>query len=197
MKCGPTAGVAVPVPTDDIPDDEPCRVYVKYHNIDDAKKCKDMMDGRDFDDRKVKASFSNEFDFMRAQQGEWITAAPAIQQVTLPSPPIAAAPGPGGAVPQVLPLPPAAAPGMPTVLPLSAALPPGVTIPGVNAPPVLPTMAMPGMPGVSIPGVSIPGLSMPGMPPMPGVASIPGVTFTGVSIPGVTMPGMPGMPPGM
>ncbi len=50
--------------------------------MDDAKKCKGIMDGRSFDDRTVKATFSNEYDFVRAQQGEWIQAIP---QVTLPS----------------------------------------------------------------------------------------------------------------
>ena len=40
------------------------------------------MDGRTFDDRVIKASYSNEMDFGRAQLGEWITAAPAIQQVS-------------------------------------------------------------------------------------------------------------------
>ncbi len=40
---------------------------------DDAVKCKQMMDGRQFDDRTVKATYSTEMDFSRAVAGEWIT----------------------------------------------------------------------------------------------------------------------------
>ena len=40
VKCGPVAGVAVPVPEETIPDDAECRVYIKYHSVEDAKKLK-------------------------------------------------------------------------------------------------------------------------------------------------------------
>jgi hypothetical protein len=40
VKCGPLAGVAVPVPEESIPDEAECRVYVKYLSVDDAKKLK-------------------------------------------------------------------------------------------------------------------------------------------------------------
>jgi hypothetical protein len=43
VTCGPVAGVAVPVPSEELGEDVPCRVYVKYHNVDDAKKCKVRM----------------------------------------------------------------------------------------------------------------------------------------------------------
>ena len=40
VKCGPLAGVAVPVPEDNIPEDVECRAYVKYLSVEDAKKLK-------------------------------------------------------------------------------------------------------------------------------------------------------------
>ena len=43
VKCGPLAGVAVPVPEDSIPEDVECRVYVKFLSVDDAKKLKVCM----------------------------------------------------------------------------------------------------------------------------------------------------------
>jgi splicing factor U2AF subunit len=91
VKIGPVAGVAVPVPAseEDVDEDEPCRVYIKYHTISDAKKCKEAMDGRLFDERTVNASFSNEIDYNRAHLGEWIMEVPSIQFVErLPGPPM-------------------------------------------------------------------------------------------------------------
>ena len=106
-----------------------------------------MMDGRTFDELVVRASFSNELDFGRAQLGEWITSAPAIQQlgsmgmpggsIGLPSP--AAAAAAGGMLVMGLPGPPAP-PGMTTI----PGLPPGTFIPVLQPPP---TMTFPGMPG--------------------------------------------------
>ncbi len=40
VKCGPVGGVAVPVPPADMSAEVPNRVYVKYHNVDDAKSLK-------------------------------------------------------------------------------------------------------------------------------------------------------------
>jgi hypothetical protein len=53
LRCGRVRGVAVPPPGFEVPDTAPCRVYVKFDNSGDAAKCKQMMDGRLFDDRKV------------------------------------------------------------------------------------------------------------------------------------------------
>jgi hypothetical protein len=85
------------------------------------------MDGRTFDDRTVKATFSNDFDFSRAQQGEWLSAAPAMQQVSaLPGPPlvpgITGLPGIGGGL-----LPGATVTNLP-------GLPPGTIIPVLQPP---------------------------------------------------------------
>jgi len=49
------------------------------------------MDGRTFDDRVVKASFSNELDFGRAQLGEWVTVQ-AMPAATAPPPLLSSAP---------------------------------------------------------------------------------------------------------
>jgi hypothetical protein len=124
-KCGGVVGVAVPVPSATIGDGVPNRVLIKYRTAEDAKSCFEMMNGRDFDDRKVAASYSNEYDFSRAQQGEWVEAAPEIQRV-----------GVLGALPGVAPpMPP---PGAPP--------PAGMALPG--PPPVA------GMTQVNIPGMS-------------------------------------------
>lgn len=56
MRCGKVLGIAVPVPPPEVPDSEGCRVYVKFGSSTDAAKCKEMMDGRLFDDNKVGAA---------------------------------------------------------------------------------------------------------------------------------------------
>lgn len=72
VKCGGVAGLVIPVPPSDIPDTNSCRVYVRFSNQDGASKCKNAMDGRQFDENKVRASFITEQDFYRAQAGEWL-----------------------------------------------------------------------------------------------------------------------------
>lgn len=47
----------------------------------------EMMDGRTFDDRVVKATYSNELDFGRAQLGEWVPAQAAPASFPLSSAP--------------------------------------------------------------------------------------------------------------
>uniref|UniRef100_A0A383VCI1 RRM domain-containing protein n=1 Tax=Tetradesmus obliquus TaxID=3088 RepID=A0A383VCI1_TETOB len=76
VRCGKVLGIAVPVPGEDVAEGEPCRVYVKFAASAEAAKCKQMMDGRLFDDNKVKASHVTEVDYNRAAAGEWITPAP-------------------------------------------------------------------------------------------------------------------------
>jgi hypothetical protein len=56
VRCGKVLGIAVPVPNEEVPDGEPCRVYVKFSSSGEAAKCKEMMDGRMFDDNKVRES---------------------------------------------------------------------------------------------------------------------------------------------
>lgn len=55
-RCGKVLGIAVPTPPDDVADDAPCRVYVRFANADDAAKCKRMMHGRKFDDNEVRVA---------------------------------------------------------------------------------------------------------------------------------------------
>ena len=53
VRCGKVLGIAVPVPPPEVPDEESSRVYIKYGTTAEATKCKEMMDGRLFDDNKV------------------------------------------------------------------------------------------------------------------------------------------------
>lgn len=78
-KCGTVLGVVCPVPPESVPANDGCRVYIKFLTIDEAKKCKDVMDGRQFDGNKIKAVFVPEADYHRAEAGEWI-----VQQQTPP-----------------------------------------------------------------------------------------------------------------
>jgi len=133
VKCGTVLGVAIPVPPADVADEEPCRIYVKYHNEGEATKCKQMMDGRMFDDNKVKANYSTEFDFSRAQQGEWIQAAPAIQQVA--APPLV----------QPVMVPQVSVPSVPLAMPQFGA------VPGALPPGVIPQITIPNL--ANIPGL--------------------------------------------
>lgn len=55
LRCGKVLGIAVPLPPSEVPDDASARVYVKYGSSGDAAKCKEMMDGRLFDEHKVRA----------------------------------------------------------------------------------------------------------------------------------------------
>jgi hypothetical protein len=54
VRCGKVLGIAVPVPPADVADDESCRVYIKFATSGEAAKCKEMMDGRLFDESKVR-----------------------------------------------------------------------------------------------------------------------------------------------
>lgn len=54
VRCGKVLGIAVPVPPPEVADDESSRVYIKFATSGEAAKCKEMMDGRMFDDAKVR-----------------------------------------------------------------------------------------------------------------------------------------------
>lgn len=41
-----------------------------------ATKCKGMMDGREFDDMKIKATYSSDEAYYRSQGGEWLFSVP-------------------------------------------------------------------------------------------------------------------------
>ncbi|KAI8472154.1 MAG: hypothetical protein J3K34DRAFT_467687 [Monoraphidium minutum] len=73
LRCGRVKGVAVPLPPFDMSDDAPCRVYIKFDSTVDAAKCKDMMDGRFFDDRQITADYVTEVEYNRSAAGEWFT----------------------------------------------------------------------------------------------------------------------------
>lgn len=53
VRCGKVRGVLVPLPPLDLADASPSRVYIRFELASEATKCKEMMDGREFDDRKV------------------------------------------------------------------------------------------------------------------------------------------------
>jgi hypothetical protein len=59
VRCGKVLGIAVPVPGEEVGDGEGCRVYVKFAASGEAAKCKEMMDGRLFDDNKVGLLLEN------------------------------------------------------------------------------------------------------------------------------------------
>lgn len=73
LRCGKVRGVVVPVPPSDLPENTPCRVYVKFDGSGEASQCKDMMDGRIFDDKKITADYVTEVEYNRSSQGEWFT----------------------------------------------------------------------------------------------------------------------------
>jgi hypothetical protein len=53
IRCGKVLGIAVPQPPPEVADSESARVYIKFAGSNEAAKCKEMMDGRLFDDSKV------------------------------------------------------------------------------------------------------------------------------------------------
>lgn len=74
-KFGALTGITIPVPPAHVPDGDACRVYLKFTTPADALRCQQTMEGRMFDDNKVRAVFVSEPDFFRAQAGEWLPAA--------------------------------------------------------------------------------------------------------------------------
>jgi len=56
LRCGRVKGIAVPLPPLDLRAGAPCRVYVRMESSADAARLKQMMDGRMFDDRKVRGA---------------------------------------------------------------------------------------------------------------------------------------------
>lgn len=85
VKCGAVVGIVIPVPPAYIPEKEPCRVLIQFAGTAEAKACKEMMDGRRFDDNTVKATYVTEVDFNRARMGEWVLApAPVMAMPSMP-----------------------------------------------------------------------------------------------------------------
>lgn len=70
IRCGKVLGIAVPIPPPEVADDESSRVYIKFGTTADATKCREMMDGRMFDDNKV----SQVADGSRAEVGHLVTS---------------------------------------------------------------------------------------------------------------------------
>eukprot|EP00198_Chlamydomonas_reinhardtii_P003163 XP_001692499.1 predicted protein [Chlamydomonas reinhardtii] len=75
-KFGNLTGITIPVPPPTVSDSEACRVYLKYASPLDAQRCQQTMDGRMFDENKVRAVYVSEADFFRAQAGEWLPRVP-------------------------------------------------------------------------------------------------------------------------
>jgi splicing factor U2AF subunit len=71
-RFGTVTGVAIPAPPPHAPDLTPARVYVRYTTLDASAKCKAAMDGRDFDDRKIKASYVPDEVYYRSAANEWV-----------------------------------------------------------------------------------------------------------------------------
>jgi hypothetical protein len=133
VRCGKVLGIAVPLPPEGgDADEQPCRAYIKFNVSGEATKCKEMMDGRLFDESKVKATYATEVDYNRAAAGEWIVEGEA--------PAAAAAAGPV-AVPIGAP---SGAPSAPLSVPAMAGSLPGL---GMGLPSFMPGL----IPGLSFP----------------------------------------------
>jgi len=48
-------------------------IILRYTTVPAAEKCKAAMDGRQFDDSTIKATFVAEPDFYKAYHGDWFT----------------------------------------------------------------------------------------------------------------------------
>jgi hypothetical protein len=55
-----------------MPDSTTARVYIRFTTIDASKKCQVAMDGREFDDRKIKAVHVPDEVYYRSQANEWV-----------------------------------------------------------------------------------------------------------------------------
>ncbi|KAF5828487.1 hypothetical protein DUNSADRAFT_17564 [Dunaliella salina] len=70
-RFGSVSGLAIPTAPPHIPPDQPSPVILRYSSVPQAEKCKAAMDGRQFDDNTLKASFVAEPDFYKAYHGDW------------------------------------------------------------------------------------------------------------------------------
>ena len=73
-KWASVLGVACPSPPESVEGGAASRVYVKLSTSDEAKRTKEFMDGRSFDNNTVTCTLVPDTDFARAEKGEWITA---------------------------------------------------------------------------------------------------------------------------
>lgn len=71
-KWSTVVGVACPLPSSSQEEKLPSRVYVKLSTSDEAKRIKEFMDGRSFDNNTVSSKIVPDADFDRAEKGEWI-----------------------------------------------------------------------------------------------------------------------------
>ena len=70
-KYGTVLGVAVPKPPAGISHHVGGRVYVRFATPDEAKKAKDVFNGRQFDGNTINAKSAPEEEFDRANAGQW------------------------------------------------------------------------------------------------------------------------------
>jgi len=71
-RCGTVSGVAVPSPPPHVTEYDTGRVYIKFTVQENAAKCKGQMEGRDFDDSKIKTSYVSDQDYWKAVNNEWV-----------------------------------------------------------------------------------------------------------------------------
>jgi len=71
-KWSTVIGVTCPLPESPTTESLPSRVYVKLSTSEEAKRIKEFMDGRTFDNNPVTSSIVPDADFARAEKGEWI-----------------------------------------------------------------------------------------------------------------------------
>lgn len=77
-------------PPSTVTPDEPGRCYVRFASLAEARKARDVFNGRTFDDRVVKATFASDQEWRQAQAGIWLK-----RELPAAAPPIAALPGLG------------------------------------------------------------------------------------------------------
>eukprot|EP00210_Caulerpa_lentillifera_P004172 g3978.t1 len=71
-KWSTVIAVACPLPSSSVKESLPSRVYIKLSTSDEAKRVKEFMDGRTFDNNVVTSQIVPDADFSRAEKGEWI-----------------------------------------------------------------------------------------------------------------------------
>ena len=73
-KWSTVLGIACPMPPASEESEAVSRVYVKLSTSDEAKRTKEFMDGRSFDNNTVNCKIVPDADFSRAEGGEWIAS---------------------------------------------------------------------------------------------------------------------------
>ena len=72
MASGGVAAVVIPDPPLWVANEEPCPVFVRFHDKQSCLKVKEIMNGRQFEANTVTAKFIGDEIWERVVQGEWV-----------------------------------------------------------------------------------------------------------------------------